>query len=61
MLLIEALANTMLLLIAISIVLVGLNRILGRVMEVQFAKIAEAEASHLDEQLRNLNDERHDF
>ena len=61
MLMIEALANTMLVLIAISIALVGLNRILGRVMEVQFAKIAQAEAVHLDDQLRNFNEERRDF
>ena len=61
MLMIEALANTMLVLIAISIALVGLNKVLGRVMDVQFAKIAQAEAVHLDDQLRNFNEEGRDF
>ena len=61
MLMIEALANTMLVLIAISIALVGLNKVFGRVMDVQFAKIAQAEAVHLDDQLRNFNEEGRDF
>ncbi len=56
MLLIQALANTMLLAILIAGGLVLMNRILQRVVENSFAKIAAAEAQHLDEQLRGLTD-----
>ncbi len=56
MLMIQALANTMLVLLFVAGGLVVMNRILQRVMENNFAKIAAAEAAHLDEQLRGLTD-----
>lgn len=53
---IQALANTMLITIFIGFAMVGMNRALQRLMERNFARIAAAEAQHLDEQLRGLTD-----
>lgn len=56
MLVIEAIANTMLVLLFLAGGLVVLNRLLQRVMENNFARIAAAEATHLDEQLKGLTE-----
>jgi len=57
MLLIQAVANTMLVMIGLTFALVAINRCLGQVLAKQHAKIAQAEAIDLDEQLRMLTDE----
>ncbi len=56
MLLIEAVANTLLLVVAIGVTLVLFNKVVAKVVENSFAKIAKVEASHLDEQLRLLQE-----
>lgn len=56
MLMIQALANTMLVLIFIAGGLVLVNRVLMRVMEASYARIAASEAKHLDEQLKGMTD-----
>jgi len=55
MLLIEVVANSMILALTLIVVLVILNRLLQRVVDLSFARTARAEASNLDEQLRQLN------
>ena len=57
MLLIEVVANSMILALTLIVVLVILNRLLRRVVDVSFARTARAEASNLDEQLRQLNND----
>lgn len=56
MLVIEAVANTLLVLLVIGFSMVGFNKLLGRVVENSYAKIARVEAARLDEQLRILQE-----
>lgn len=58
MLLIEVVANSMLLILGLLIGFIVLNRLLQRAVELSFAKTARTEASDLDDQLRRLNRER---
>ena len=55
MLLIEVVANSMILVVMLIVGFVVLHRLLRRGVEISFARMARAEASKLDEQLRQLN------
>ena len=54
MLAIEVIANTMLVLLLLGVSLIGFNRLLQKVIENSYAKIAQVEASTLDEQWRQM-------
>ena len=54
MLAIEVIANTMLVLLLLGVSLIGFNRLLQKVIENSYAKIAKVEASTLDEQWRQM-------
>lgn len=56
MLAIEAIAFTMLTLFVITFALIGMNRVLQRVVENSYAKIAQVEAAALDEKWRKMHD-----
>lgn len=55
MLMIEVVANSMMVLVALVVGMLLFNRALHRVVEVSFAKTAQVEASRLDDELRHLN------
>lgn len=56
MLMIEALANTMIVLLVITFLMVVMRKVLEKIVENSFAKIARAEAAQLDDQLRHFLD-----
>ena len=56
MLMIEALANTMIALVFITVFMVVMRKVLEKVVENSFAKIARTEAAQLDDQLRHFLD-----
>lgn len=55
MLMIEVVANSMLVLVALVLGVSLLGRVLQRAVNVSFAKTAQAEAAQLDEELRRFN------
>ncbi len=55
MMLIEFVAATMILIIALTIGGLALNWLMQRMVEASFAKVARVEARDLDEQFRRMN------
>lgn len=55
MLLIEVVANSMLVILALTFGLSMLNRLLQRAVEISFANTARVEAQQLDDELRRLD------
>jgi len=55
MLLVEVVANAMLLVSALIALFLVLNKVMQRVVDHGFARIARVEAQGLDEKLRRLN------
>lgn len=55
MLMIEVVANSMLVIVALVVGVSLLGRVLQRAVHVSFAKTAQSEASQLDEDLRRFN------
>ena len=55
MLLIEFVAATMCLILALTVGGLALNWLMQRMVEASFAKMARVEAQNLDEQLRRFN------
>lgn len=55
MLMIEVVANSMLILVALVLGISLLNRLLQRAVEISFASTAKAESADLDEELRRLD------
>lgn len=55
MLMIEVVANSLMVLIALVLGMLLFNRLLQRAVEMSFAKTARVEASRLDDELRHLD------
>ena len=55
MMLIEFVAATMMLIVALTIGGLALNWLMQRMVEASFAKVARVEARDLDEQFRRMN------
>lgn len=56
MLMVEIVANAFMLIIALVVGGLILNRVMRRVVDNSFAKIARVESQYLDEQLRHLTE-----
>ena len=55
MLMIEVVANSMAVLVALVLGVAFVSRLLHRAVDVSFATTARGEASHLDDELRRFN------